>query len=430
MINALYQRLKDYVLNLPLMTWVLLGFAITFFFLFVVPIFFDPSQTMKFNQYIAFPSPIGRDFREIVASSSSWLGSGVVPSILYPSFTLIFFSPFTLLNVVTGYKILALIILIGYVLATLILPQWINKQRSISVWTMLIFITGIASYGLQFELERGQWNLIAFMLALAAIHIFHDNPRRRWLGYVFFTISVQLKLYPAIFVFALVDDWSDWKNNITRFVGLGLVNIAALFILGVSPVLKTFGSLAATGTSQPAWPFNLSISSFTSHILSLHSLPHKRLIFWLQANGWLPQLLLIGFFVVCFLIIVRQAYKMGPKGFNPCVFMACSIGALIIPSISYDYKLAALPAAVILLIPAFQSFRQQGNRLWLILLAFLFSVAYSSTLYPTVNKPEWLPYNLPALLLILVITTILSCLSSDGDSNPSPDVPGFNSATP
>jgi len=421
MIDNIYQRIKEYLLKLPLMTWVLLGFFITFFYFFIVTLFLDPSQYMKYFPYnILVNSPIGSDFRSIVFSSSTWIHSGAVPPTLYPPITLMFFVPFTFLNDGTGYTVLTLIILICYVWSTLILPRWINKQKGISAFAMLIFITGLVSYGLQLELERGQWNVVAFTFCLTAIYIFHDHPHRRWLAYLLFSISVQLKLYPAIFVFALIENWSDWKNNIRRFVGLGIVNVLALFIFGSGPLVRTVGSVVETAATHVGLPFNLSVSSFVMYILSMGFLPHAPIIVWLQVNGWLPQLFLFAFFAVCFLMILGQAYKNGSKGFNPWVFMACSIGAFIIPAISFDYKLATFPSSIALSIPAILTFKESGNKFLMILLTFLFSVAYSSTLYPYMYKPEWLQYNLPALLLILTICTILCCVRSEKSADASP----------
>jgi hypothetical protein len=390
------------------MTWVLLGFFITFLSFFIVPIFLDPSEKMQFNQYILVLSPIGNDFRVIVSASSSWLHTGIVPATLYPPFTLIFFSPFTFLNYETGYKVLILIILLCYVLITWIFPRWINGPKDISPFAVLIFMTGLVSYGFQFELERGQWNVIAFTFCLIAIYLFHYHPRHRWLAYLLFTVSVQLKLYPAIFVFTLIDDWSAWKINIKRFLGLGFVNILALFIFGFALIQSMVGSMGDIEGSHVGRPFNLSISSFILHILSLGFLPHKRIILWLQANNWLPQFLLLTLFVICFVIILWQVYKKNSEGLNPFVFLACTIGACIIPALSFDYKLSFLPAAVMVLIPVFHSFEQGRNRFSVIFLTLLFSIAYSSMLYSYINKPEIFQYNLPALFVLLLICTVLS----------------------
>jgi hypothetical protein len=428
MFKDILQRAKDGILQLPLITWVLSGFFLTFLFFFVAPVFFDPSQVMQFNQYLLVLSPIGHDFREIASASSSWLHSGTVPGTLYPALTLIFFAPFTALNFGAGYKILALLILLCYVLLTWVLPKAITKQKSLSALGMLIFVTGLLSYGLQFELERGQWNVLAFTFCLVAVYLFHERPRVRWLAYVLFSISIQLKLFPAIFVFSLVENWSDWKNNLKRFVALGLANILALFIFGFGPMLSTLGSMSDIEASHVGRPFNLSVSSFVLNLLSLSFLPHKRVILWLQANSWLPQSLLFAFFLICFGVILWGAYKRGSKGFDPFVFMGCSIGAFIIPSISFDYKLAAFPAAMMLCLPALLALEQRGNSFKMILLTLLLSVLYSSTLYPYAYKPEWLQYNLPALFLILMIFTILACVGLRDRTEPLSDAPQVDSA--
>jgi hypothetical protein len=264
-------------------------------------------------------------------------------------------------------------------------------------------------------------------LCLAAIYIFHHRPKRRWLAYLLFTISVQLKLYPAIFIFALIEDWSAWKINIKRVAGLGFTNILVLFILGVSPVFNTIKYMVDSEASHVGRPFNLSISSFVLHILSLGFLPHKRIILWLQANTWLPQLLLLAFFAICFVIILRQVYKKNPKGVDPHLFLACTIGACIIPAISFDYKLPILAASMMLLIPVLDSYERGGRKLSIIFWILLFSIVYSSLLYSYVDKPEILQYNLPALLVLLSICTISACVKPVGMPESSTDAPEVKS---
>jgi hypothetical protein len=377
---------------------------------------------MQFNQYILTLAPIGHDFRSIVFTSSAWIYKGEFVPIVYPPISRILYLPFTLLSYETGYEILLLLILFCYVLITLVLPPMIHGTKGITALTMLIFITGLISYGFQFELERGQANILAFTLCLTAIYIFHTHPRGRWLAYILFTIAVQLKLYPAIFIFSLIENWQDRKGNIKRFLGLGIVNIAALFIFGLGPILSMGASMVYGEVNFGREPYNLSISAFINRILNLGFLPQNKIILWLQSNSWLPQLSLLVFFVVCFLIILRQAYKKNSKGFNPTIFLACTIGACIIPALSFDYKLSILPASVLLFIPVLQSFEQNENRLSAIFLTFLFSITYSSMLYSYVNKPKILQYNLPALLILLAICTILSTFNSRvmGDAKPSP----------
>ncbi len=411
-INSLRRQIANYLSNLPPLTWILLGFLTTFILFFVRPVFFDPSLAMKFYQYINVLTPIGFDFRGIVAFSSTWFHSGIVPVIVYPPLTLVFFVPFTFISYETGYKIMVGIILICYLLTTLIFPRWLNQEKNISAFAILIVVTGIFSYGFQFELERGQWNLIAFSLCVAAICIFHRKPKYRWFAYLLFSISVQLKLYPAIFVFTLIEDFADWKNNIKRIVGLGLVNILVLFIFGMTPIFKSIDWLNINSNVSSSYG-NLSIASFTSIFFSKRTLPQKRIMLWLIANRWLPQSLFFILLGFCFLLILYQAYKRKATGFNPYIFLACFIGACIIPSISFDYKLSMLPASIAISVPEILLSEESKNRPLTILLAFVFSVAYSSMLYSYADKPGGLQNNFSALLLMLIICTILSCLKSN-----------------
>jgi hypothetical protein len=402
------QRTKEYLISLPLITWALLSYFINFFMFFVVPSFLDTSQNLKFFPYnIMVSSPIGSDISSIVGASAAWLQSGTIIPSVYPPITLLFFVPFTILSGQALYVFVTLLILACYILITLVLPQRINKQKSISAIALLIFITGLSSYGMQLELQRGQWNVLAFTFCLTAIYIFHEHPKLRWLAYLLFSLSIQLKLYPAIFIFTLIDDLTNWKSNIRRFAGLGIGNILALFILGTGPIVSSGIAIVQTAATHVGLPYNLSITSYAAHILTFG---------WLPAESSLPQLFLLAVFGACFLVILWQAYKKRPKGFNPIVFLACFTGACFIPAISFDYKLALLPAAMVLVVPAFQSTGERLNRFLLIAIIIIFSGAYTSTLYSYVTKPEWAQYNLPALFVLLIICTGLSFV-------PSGDVP-------
>ena len=205
------------------------------------------------------------------------------------------------------------------------------------------------------------------------------------------------------------------------------MNIAALFIFGLKPMLATFGVFGNAQSELMGRPNNLSIRSFATAILSSGLLPKQRIFLWFEANNWVFQFLLLSFFVICFAIILWQAYKSRSRGFNPYVFAACLIGAFIIPPISYDYKLSILPAGIALFTPAILPTKGSDKRILMILLAFAFSVSYSSTLYSYRFKPDLLRNDLPALLVLLSIFTILSCIRSRDLRDAMPDVPEANS---
>jgi len=411
MLTSFLRKTANYLLNIPILYWILLGFLITFVSFFVIPIFFDPSLEMQFKVIVPVVNPVGWDFRQLASASYDWLHFGKLPEILYPPFTLIFFGLFTLTSLETGYKIWVTLILICYLLTTLVLPRAIHQRKEISSFEILISVSGIVSYGFQFELASGQWNLVAFSFTLLAIYLFHRQPKYRWLSYLLFTISIQLKLYPAIFFLMFIEDFSDVKNNIKRIAGLGIANIAAFFIFGFNNVLNIMNSLKGVsgGFSQSPTHIraSLSIVSFINFFFSKGILPHKRIIYWIIENKWLPESLIIAVFGLCFLIVLYQAYKKN-TGFNPYVFMICMVGACIIPTISFDYKLSILPASFIVSAQEIFMSNNGKQRPTMIISAFIFSIAYSSTLYPFVYKPLILENSFPALIVLLLVITLLS----------------------
>jgi len=119
------------------------------------------------------------------------------------------------------------------------------------------------SYGFQFELERGQFNLIAFSFVMLAVYLFHAKPRFRPLAYVLLILSIQLKVFPLIFLVMFVDDWTDWHSNIKRFAGIILVNISLLFILGYQVFLDFIMGISKQALEPHVTMTNHSIKVFS-----------------------------------------------------------------------------------------------------------------------------------------------------------------------
>jgi hypothetical protein len=275
---------------------------------------------------------------------------------------------------------------------------------------LFIFITGLFSYGLQFEQERGQFNLITFTLCLAAIYLFHFQPRFRFFAYLLFCLSIQLKVYPIFFAPMFVDDWRDWRNLIKRFLGLGLVNFSLLFIAGQTLFFDFFRVITDYQLLESSRYENLSIKAFAAYLSndifgktsSLLSTGWLEIIFWLLLAA-------------CFLAVLWQAVSHKASGLNPYLLVTCTIAALIIPSVSNDYKLSILiPSMALFLccLPAFDHFHKKRLS---VLLVILVAFAYCTTLYPATVKPEILDRNFPALMLILISTTALNFLSTHPD---------------
>ena len=170
----------------------------------------------------------------MLSYSNSWFVARQTPYIgnnLYPPLASVLFTPFLALDFSWAYKIVTLVSVFSYIMITFIFPLRISKEKRASALLMLVFISGLLSYGFQFELERGQFNVFTVFICFLAIWIYHFHPRYRFLAYILFTLSVQLKIYPFIFIVMFISNWQDWKNNLKRLLILAFSNFALFFML-------------------------------------------------------------------------------------------------------------------------------------------------------------------------------------------------------
>jgi len=405
--------LVDKILNFPTITWVLIGFLIIYFLLFLSPVFLSPNLEMTYIAgYIPNLNPIGNDLTVMLDLIKEWVSSAQSPYTIqfYPPLTYIIFAPLLLINnPLTVYRLFTLFTFLSYCILTLLLPLKIIDRKYFSL-ALLLFVTGLFSYGFQFELERGQYNVFTFVLCLASIYIFHYHPKYRLLAYLLFSLSIQLKLYPAIFILMFVDDWRDWKNVLRRFLGIGLFNLLLFLVMGY----QTFWDFIRSVTAQvvnPSWigVWNHSISSFVSvakqdgfglvGIEMLRTFRHN--------SAWVEAFLLL-LFLVLFLSALIIFYLRKEAGLDPYLLLSCTIGALILP-ISYDYTLSILAAPMLLFLCATE-IHGAKPRFLSILLILAISATYFTTLIPYNYRPYSLHNSLPLLFLILILATIMNFL--------------------
>lgn len=406
------RELVDQVLDLPTLAWVLLGFLIVYLLLFISPLFLNPNLQMNyFSGYIPNLNPIGNDLRVMLDVIKGWITGNQSPYTVqfYPPLTYVIFAPLLLIkDYFTLFRLFTLFTLLNYCLLTLLLPLKIIDKRHLSL-VILLFFTGLFSYGFQFELERGQYNIFTFLLCLTSIYIFHYHRKYRLLAYVLFSLSVQLKLYPAIFIVMFVDDWREWKSVITRFVGIGLLNLAFFFAMGYRIFFDFIRSVTAQ-IANPSWigPWNHSISSFVSVVkqdgLGLINLNTLRV---LRHNSEWAELCLILAFLILFLSALIIFHLRKETGLDPYLLLACTIGALTLP-ISYDYTLSILVVPMLLLLCGIPEMNSPGRRLVSILLTLGISIAYFVLLIPYHYRPHFLDDVFPLLFLILLLATVLN----------------------
>jgi hypothetical protein len=400
----------------PLIRWVFLGFAVSYFIFFIGPIFLA-TNVMQFFPYVPAAEHIGIDLKQTLSFSQYWLATDSIPYVrsnTYPPLASLLFVPLIGLKFSVAYRILTILSVLSYGFLALVLPGWLIRGDQPSSLPGVLCVAGLLSYAFQFELERGQFDVIAILPALLAIWIYHRHHSRRWAAYVLFSLSVQLKLYPLVFVLVFVNDWRDWRNNLRRVLFLVLANLALLLAFG-QDIFRSFTNAAKVAALDPyIWIGNHSIRSGLTLAFELAS--RHGWTGWDRHSG-LMEAILYGLVAACIILMIVRAYKLGSVAFPAHLLMASALAALLLTPVSHDYRLniLATPAAALLLE---ETGRKETSRLLLSalrsLLIFVFSFAYSSTFFSFVQKPFWFANNLPALLMMLLAATALACLPEPG----------------
>jgi hypothetical protein len=424
---AAWWRRIDQALSSPL-TAIVVGVLLSFFVFLIVPMLFNQDFRFQyFYRYLPDKYPIGLDLQTLLGRVQTWFElktpyPGDIPQ-FYPPLTYVLFSPLTMVDYRTAYLITTLVALISYGILTLLLPLQMNPQGNRSI-VYFLFAASLFSYGLQFELERGQYNLLTFLFVMLAVYIFHFHYKYRYIAYLLFSIAVQLKVFPAIFVLMFIRDWRDWKGNIKRFVGLGLFNLALLFILGPR-VFFDFTRAISQQVATPSWNWNgnHSIQAFVFNLMKDgYRLISPGALANLQQYASALTTTFLVIFALCLLLLLMLSYRRNENELNPYLFLVCTIGALIIPT-SNDYTLSFLTAPVALLFAtiAVEKFKARYLASLLVLIA---AFSFGSTLFPFKYKPYFLNSNFPALFLLLLSIVILYLLRNrDIESSPETSIP-------
>jgi hypothetical protein len=411
--------LLDYLEGRRPVWWAVVGYVTAYLLLFALPIFLNSDRVMLFPQYVPIEKPIGYDLHWMLRSARSWLSGRFEPD-FHPPLTWLTLAPLASIDPDAAFAMVTGITFLSYLVLTAGIPVWMNPGRLSTPMLVLMLVSGLSSYGLHFEVERGQYSVFAMTLTMLAVWLVHFHRRWRWIAYALFTVAVQIKLFPAIFILALVRDWRDWRTNLKLLLGLGMLNFALLFVFGTKGVQMLLEGLTSLALPGMPWRGNHSIHSFVVFTIFVITDMKPGVYSWLRAYSEAIQaflsLLVAGLLALTAVMTNRQPGK-GPSGY---LLLACTLAALLIPSVSNDYRLAMLagPAAIVLCREGFTE-GMRGRRLPIGLLVLLFSLAYSSTLFSFTNKPLLLENNLPALMIMLIVTAVWALMDRGGAQEPS-----------
>ncbi|MHB8778807.1 MAG: glycosyltransferase family 87 protein [Anaerolineales bacterium] len=404
--GVFWVNLRHGLCNLPALAWVMLGALPAFILYFIIPMFFDPSHRIQYPvDYIRQIVPIGIDLQAMLNATETWLKTGQSTQYVYTPLINILFAPLLLLGYPNSYYFITFVTLTCYIMLSLLAILLSDvKNRSVVIF---IAVVSIFSYGLMFELERGQTYTLSLALCVLAFYIFYRHPDFRLLAYLLFSISIQLKFYPALFVLLFVDDWRDWKNTLFRFTALGLVNFLLLFLFGFPYFSIFFDHMVNSVQYGEAAVVNHSIHSFVFMLSSSEwNLFNGATALWIEKNSGLIGNLLYGYVLICFSVVLVYSWKRNKPGFNADLFLTCVIGSLVLPSINHDYTLPLLMAPVAMSIAGWHAQDSSGSKIFTILLTIITSFAYAITLIPHVFKPIYLKNSLPLLIIILTAAAL------------------------
>lgn len=409
----LKNNLLDRFLNVPYSFWVLLCFFIVFFAYFIMPTFLNAYHDLRLFTEFPKHESLGYDLTDRIRFSQMLLDSGTPydQRNFYPPLQSLFTLRFALTGPDTSFVFMTLISFGCFLLITALWPFLTAKKHHLNSLAVFVILTGLYSLGFWFELESGQFNLFAMLCCFTAIYLFHRFPKMRWLAYLLFIISVNLKIYPGIFVVCFTDDWHAWKKNLLRW-GLLLTGcFACLFVLGWKVFLDfMYYMRSELGHPSNIWIGNHSIESFTSLAVQSFKGSNPSLFQTLNAYQKVIQYFFLLVYGACLLSVWLKMYRKKIKADNPYFMLVLTIGAMLIPATSHDFKLSVLAAPMALLFNQLDQLRSGKNRIDLaaLLLICLTTLAYSATLFVhTENLPLVLHNNFPALMLLLIVVVLL-----------------------
>jgi hypothetical protein len=408
----------DALLNLPVIAWVLTGFLLIFLLYFVRPMFFDTSRQLSyFTDYLPALDPIGNDLNYNTRAISLWL-EGESPYELgyhfYPPLYHIVFAPILIFDAPGKYALLTGLSLLAFGLLFLLLRRKNAGSPGIFVF---FFLTGLFSYGMQFELERGQFNVLALLLALTGLWLYHNFPAFRLLAYTLWTVATHIKLWPGVSLLMFFSRRRSRQENLLTLVQLGVLNAAAFLVLGYNAFLQFFDALI-TESRNPLWllpdkqPINHSIAAFLDKLAKNNDneVP-AQVAEWLSSSGSWVSFLLLAVIVLCSAVILWRTLEHRPDLLHADALMLLILPGFLLPATSIDYKLVLLAPGLAVVLANRPLPEQRWQKGLFIGLIILLSAAYSLTLVPYPYRGGLLITAFPMLFTLLLCLTGLNLLN-------------------
>ncbi len=367
-----------------LITWLLLGsYFVIYIFVYIRELFFAGADEMRvFRDIPPAWFKLGSDLLGNIYRCQQLLSTGQPDNIGF------YFSPiWILLFKMLGYVnplflrwSWTLTTIVCFVLGCVLLPTKFAAGARPSPAVVIITLLGLTSYGLRFEIERGQWNVIVLFMSLCALLLVKSKSTvRRVFGYCLFSFAVHLKLWPVFLGVGFFRAPDGWGVNVKRLAYMVIGNVVLLFCLGPSFLSYYIGNVIMKVGNPNVWIGDHSVVAFARLAVVKYG--------WSMSVGaWLG----VGFSVFFVLVVMYGLYR-GIPGNDVLIIALCVLAGLLLPSTSNDYKLALLPIVLALLVECYILGRVRSVwQKYLELVAMgVITFCYSFTLFGQVYRPGW-----------------------------------------
>jgi hypothetical protein len=297
-------------------------------------------------------NPIGIDLRWLHSIIQEWHQSSFFfkPGLTlhFPPLLLLVFSWISIFDFFQLYKIyVTLMYLLYFAIGfgfVLFLQKKYNYSNESVILSLAFLFLGCFSYGLQFEIERGQWNLLAFFFVVIGIMLVKENSAKRYIKYIGYSalvIASQIKLWPLIYIMPFIYGESTFQGKIKYLLSFLILNIVLLYIFGAQGALEFFHHISLASGEK-----NLGIAQ-TSLAAFLWCIKNEHLCF----EAYFSIFAIISTGIITFHVLFTTFF--GRKNNLEMLLFLCTLLGLIIPAHSNDYKLSLLPLNLVFLIPFF-----------------------------------------------------------------------------
>jgi len=308
------------------------------------------NQTFESFKYFVYFSPVGVDFRTgIYRPPKTFLqGGGIYHN--YPPFTSMFFTPLQLLNENQAYIIIVFLLFFTNILSLALPGRMIkdhllnrlgletNATRLVSLILIAAFCWfTLSGYPFIFSVERGNYDAIAILFAIASIYLLLKKPEAIWGQVILLSIATHLKLYPAALFIALL-----FFHRKKVIIPTLVVNTLMLFSLGLNNGFKYISILIAYTLDPALGTYNHSGYGYSQVLLEAFPGLINNIGLWRIGLTFIP-ILLWG--VTCYLIV-----KHLENGMRYGYLLMATIPLMcVVPTVSHDYKLVILSPVLLML---------------------------------------------------------------------------------